>query len=318
MQKYIVTGSAGFIGMHLCNSLLKEGYEVCGIDNLNSYYSISLKKDRINELVKYPKFIFHKVDVIDKQKIEEIFSEFKPTVVINLAAQAGVRYSLKNPNAYISANILGFMNILEACRIFNVQSLIYASSSSVYGGNNKMPFSIKDPVNKPTSIYAVTKRANELMAYSYSQLYSLRTTGLRLFTVYGPWGRPDMAMYIFADSIIDDKPIKLFNYGKMKRDFTYIDDIISGIRLSIEKNYKCEIFNLGYNQANPIINVVKIIEKHMGKKALIDFTDIQPGDVQATFSDIDYTKQKLNYSPKVSINKGVPNFLSWHKKYHNY
>ena len=267
--KVLVTGCSGFIGMHVCKKLLNEGYIVYGIDNVNNYYDPLLKKNRNKLLINYKNFTFKNVDIVDYKSLNIVFKQFKPQKVINLAAQAGVRYSLENPNAYIETNIQGFMNILECVRHHEIEGLIYASSSSVYGGNKKIPFSVSDRVDNPISIYAATKKANELMANSYSNLYNLNTTGLRFFTVYGPWGRPDMAMYIFTKNILEGKEIPIFNRGKMRRDFTYIDDIVEGVKSSLEKNYKCEIFNLGNNNIEDLMDVVSTIEKSLNKKAKI-------------------------------------------------
>jgi len=316
MEKILVTGSSGFIGMHTCKSLLDDGYVVCGIDNMNDYYDVALKEARLNLLSKYDHFTFYNVDISNLDDVEKTFKLFKPQKVVNLAAQAGVRYSMKNPHAYIKSNIVGFTNIIEACRQFNIYGLIYASSSSVYGGNDKIPFSFGDRVDKPMSVYAATKKSNELIAYSYNHLYGLNTTGLRFFTVYGPWGRPDMAMYIFADKIRNGEKIKVFNYGKMQRDFTYIDDIVSGIMASIECNYRCEIFNLGNNRSENLMDMIGLIEKEMNSKAKIDFEDIQPGDIEKTIADIEYSKKKLNYQPRTSIHEGIPKFIDWYKSYH--
>ena len=314
-DKILVTGSVGFIGMHLCIRLLQKGYQIYGVDNLNSYYSSELKKNRLKVLTKHKNFRFKKLDIANNEELSAVFKDFKPDKVINLAAQAGVRYSLENPNAYIHSNIVGFMNILECCRHSKVKGLIYASSSSVYGNNKKLPFSINDKVDKPISIYAATKKANELMAYTYSHLYNLHTTGLRFFTVYGPWGRPDMAIYMFTEKIKKGEPISVFNNGKMSRDFTYIDDIINGIIGSIDKNYFCEIFNLGNNKVENLKDVIKIIEQNIGKRAIINLMSMQPGDVKKTYADIEYSSQKLGYSPKVSLNKGLPKFIDWYLKY---
>ncbi len=315
MVKVLVTGSAGFIGMHLCKSLLNDGYDVYGIDNMNSYYSTTLKKNRLSKLNEYKNFNFIEADICDELKIASVFQKFKPQKVVNLAAQAGVRYSLENPKAYVDSNVLGFMNILESCRHYDVEGLIYASSSSVYGGNTKVPFSIYDNVDKPISIYAATKRANELMAYTYAHLYGLNSTSLRFFTVYGPWGRPDMAMYIFAEKILKGKPIFVFNQGKMKRDFTFINDIVEGIKLSIENNYHYEIFNLGNNKSENLMDLINLIETCLDKKAQIEYLGMQPGDVKQTFADIEYSIEKLNYNPKTTINEGVPKFISWFMSY---
>ncbi|MDC3166239.1 GDP-mannose 4,6-dehydratase [Candidatus Marinimicrobia bacterium] len=314
-KNIIVTGCSGFIGMHLCKSLLDDGFYVKGIDNMNRYYSVKLKKLRLEKLKEFKNFSFEYADISNKKALKDIFNSFKPKIVINLAAQAGVRYSLKNPYAYVDSNILGFLNILENCRHYNVEGLVYASSSSVYGANTKTPFSISDDVNKPISIYAASKRANELMAYTYNQLFDLKCTGLRFFTVYGPWGRPDMAMYIFADRIKNKKKISVFNNGIMERDFTYIDDIISGIRKAIAKNYSFEIFNLGNNCSEDLMNMISEIETYLGEKAIINFEKMQPGDVRKTFADIDYSNKMLGYSPKISIKKGIPLFLDWFLKY---
>ena len=316
MEKLLVSGCAGFIGMHLCKSLLQDGYDVYGIDNLNDYYDPKLKRNRLQQLLKYDKFKFYKNDISDLISLKDTFKIVKPDKVINLAAQAGVRYSLENPHAYINTNIVGFMNILDCCKRFSVKGLIYASSSSVYGGNKKMPFSVFDDVRNPISIYAATKFSNELMAKTYSHLYELNTTGLRFFTVYGPWGRPDMAMYLFTDAIINRKPISVFNNGEMYRDFTYIYDIVCGIKSSLNKNYRCEIFNLGNNKAEYLMDVIKIIEKELNREAIIKFLGMQPGDVQKTFADIEYTKENLNYSPLTSIKDGIPSFVDWYKGYY--
>ena len=316
MERILVTGSAGFIGMHLCRSLLEDGYIVYGIDNMNDYYDVSLKEKRLNVLCDYGNFIFNKVDISDLQDVERVFKKNKPEKVVNLAAQAGVRYSLENPHAYIQSNVVGFVNIIEACRNHKVSGLIYASSSSVYGGNKKMPFSVGDRVDKPISIYAASKKSNELIAYAYNHLYGLNTTGLRFFTVYGPWGRPDMAMYIFADKSRNGEKIPVFNHGKMKRDFTYIDDIVYGIRASIEKNYSYEIFNLGNNCCENIMDVIDYIEKELDKEAEINFMDIQLGDIEKTFANISNAKKKLNFEPKTSIKEGVPKFIKWYRSYH--
>ena len=316
-KKILVTGSCGFIGMHLSKSLLEDGYEVIGVDNLNNYYDPTLKVARLNLLSKYDNFDFEKIDIASYVDLEPVFKKFKFSKVVNLAAQAGVRYSLKNPHAYIHSNIVGFMNILELCREYNTGGLIYASSSSVYGGNNEIPFSEKQNIDKPLSIYAASKKSNELMAYSYSHLYGLKTTGLRFFTAYGPWGRPDMAMNIFSDRIIKNQPISVFNHGDMKRDFTYIDDIIAGVRASIDKNYDCEIFNLGKKSSEDLISMIHIIEDTLGIKAKINFKDIQPGDVKETCANIDYAKEKLDYNPLIPIESGIPKFIEWFKLHYN-
>ena len=315
MEKILVTGSSGFIGMHLCKSLLEDGYQVVGIDNMNDYYDPALKEARLKELYLYDNFKFVKADISDYPSVETAFKDFEPEKVVNLAAQAGVRYSLENPQAYIQSNVVGFMNILECCRHHQVKGLIYASSSSVYGGNEKIPFSIDDSVDRPISIYAASKISNELMAHAYSHLYGLHTTGLRFFTVYGPWGRPDMAMYIFTEKISNDLPIPVFNYGKMQRDFTYIDDIIDGVKASIDKNFFCEIFNLGNNRCENLMDMIALIEQSLGKKVEINLMDIQPGDVKKTFADIEYSRDKLGYEPTTSITEGIPAFIRWYRDY---
>ena len=315
MTKILVTGAAGFIGFHLSKSLLEDGYEVLGIDNLNDYYDPRLKHARLEIISKYPNFRFEKVDISHREELTEVFKDFGPNKVVNLAAQAGVRYSLENPYAYMESNLVGFLNIIELCRHNNVEGLIYASSSSVYGSNTKIPFSVDDRVDSPISLYAATKKANELIAHSYSHLYGLHTTGLRFFTVYGPWGRPDMAMYIFADKISKGEPIKVFNNGKMKRDFTYIDDIIAGIRASIDKNYQCEVFNLGNHRSEDLMYMIKLIEDNIGKKALIDFKPMQPGDVHESFADINNSVEMLGYSPSTNIDVGIQELINWYRAY---
>ncbi|MBT4733841.1 MAG: SDR family NAD(P)-dependent oxidoreductase [Candidatus Marinimicrobia bacterium] len=316
-KKIIVTGAAGFIGLHLAKSLLNDGYTVLGIDNMNDYYDPSLKQARLNQLTKYSEFSFAKIDIADLKQLDYFFSVFQPDRVVNLAAQAGVRYSLENPHAYIESNVKGFMNILECCRHHKTKGLIYASSSSVYGGNEKIPFSVDDRVDHPISIYAATKKSNELMAHTYSHLYGLHTTGLRFFTVYGPWGRPDMAMNIFANKIHNGESIPVFNHGNMKRDFTYIDDIIAGTRSAIEFNAKNEIYNLGNNNWENLMDMVALLEKSLGEKAIIDFQDIQPGDVEKTYANISKSKQDLEYEPTTSLDIGIPKFIQWFKEYND-
>ncbi len=315
-MKILVTGAAGFIGYHLSKSLLSDGYEVLGIDNINNYYDENLKLNRLGELKSFENFNFLKVDISDRELLSRAFEKFKPTKVVNLAAQAGVRYSITNPYAYLESNLHGFLNIIELCRNFEVEGLIYASSSSVYGGNTKIPFSEKDRTDKPLALYGATKMANELIAHSYSHLYNLNTTGLRFFTVYGPWGRPDMAIFIFTNKIISGTPIPVFNNGNMKRDFTYIDDIISGTRSAIDKNYNNEIFNLGNHKSEDLMDMIKIIEDELGIKAKIDFQPMQMGDVKESFAEISKSKKYLNFKPSTSIDKGIPNFINWYKKYH--
>ena len=316
MKKILVTGAAGFIGYHLSKSLIDDGFEVFGIDNLNDYYEPLLKKRRLKDLKSMDRFYFEEMDICDKEKLESAFDNFSPDKVVNLAAQAGVRYSIENPYAYLNSNLVGFINIIEMCRHKKVEGLIYASSSSVYGGNKKIPFSVEDRVDNPISLYAATKKSNELIANSYSHLYGLNTTGLRYFTVYGPWGRPDMAMYIFTKKIMNKEPIPVFNNGNMKRDFTFIDDIIAGTRAAIDKNFQCEVFNLGNNSTEKLMDMINIIEEELNEKAVIDFKEMQPGDVKQSYADIDKSKEKLNYIPKISINEGIPKFISWYRNYH--
>jgi len=316
-NKILVTGSAGFIGYHLCKSLLNDNFDVLGIDNINDYYDVNLKKSRLNELRKNKNFIFEKINITNRESLSKLFKEFQPKIVVNLAAQAGVRYSIENPYAYMDSNLVGFLNIIELCRNNNVKNFIYASSSSIYGANKKSPFSESDRVDSPISFYGASKKANELISYSYFHLYNLKSTGLRFFTVYGPWGRPDMAMFIFTKRILENKPIEVYNNGKMKRDFTYIDDIIMGIRSAIEKNYDYEIFNLGNNKSENLMDMISIIEQELDMKAIIDYKKLQPGDVVETLSDITKSKEMLNYNPSISIRKGIPKFIDWYKSYYS-
>mgnify|MGYP003965374235 FL=1 len=315
-QKILVTGAAGFIGFHLSKSLLEDDYEVLGLDNLNDYYDPKLKQARLDILLKYPNFRFEKIDVAHREPLTKAFTNFKPKKVINLAAQAGVRYSIENPYAYMDSTLVGFLNIIELCRHNDVEGLIYASSSSVYGGNTKIPFSVVDRVDNPISLYAVSKKSNELIANSYSHLYGFHTTGLRYFTVYGPWGRPDMAMFIFTNKILAGEPIPVFNHGNMKRDFTYIDDIIAGTRSAIEKNFKCEVFNLGNHKSEKLMDVVGLIEKNLGKKAEINFLPIQPGDVPESFADINKSVEMLHFKPTTNVDVGINRFIDWYKEFY--
>ena len=316
-MKILVTGAAGFIGFHLCKSLLEDDYEVLGIDNINDYYDPNLKLARLEQLKPLKNFKFEKVDISDRKSITQSFQSFKPHKVVNLAAQAGVRYSIENPYAYMNSNLVGFLNIIELCRHNNVEGFIYASSSSVYGGNTKIPFSVKDRVDNPISLYAASKKSNELIANSYSHLYGLNTIGLRYFTVYGPWGRPDMAMLIFTRKILAGEPIPVFNNGNMKRDFTYIDDIIAGTRAAIDKNYRCEVFNLGNHKSEQLMDVVSLIEQNLGKKAEIDFQPMQPGDVPESFADIDKSIEMLDYKPTTNVDVGVEKLISWYRDFYS-
>jgi|TARA_B100001964_G_scaffold145245_1_gene159946 UDP-glucuronate 4-epimerase len=315
-ERILVTGAAGFIGFHLSKSLLDDGYEVLGIDNLNDYYDPKLKHARLDQLAPNKHFTFEKIDIADREPLTKAFIDFKPQKVVNLAAQAGVRYSIENPYAYMDANLVGFLNIIELCRHNDVEGLIYASSSSVYGGNTKIPFSVEDRVNNPISLYAATKKSNELMAYTYSHLYGLRTTGLRYFTVYGPWGRPDMAYYLFTDKIANGETIPVFNNGNMKRDFTYIYDVIIGTRSAIDKNYKCKIFNLGNHKSEKLMYVVQLIEKNLEKKAEINFLPMQLGDIPESFAEIDKSVEMLGYKPTTNVDVGINKFVEWYNEYH--
>ncbi|SDZ46812.1 UDP-glucuronate 4-epimerase [Evansella caseinilytica] len=334
-MKTLITGAAGFIGMYISQRLLEEGFFVVGIDNLNDYYDPQLKNDRLLELQGYENFEFHKMDLIERERLQQLFLDKEITHVINLAAQAGVRHSLKNPHVYIESNLVGFTNLLEACRAGNVEHLIYASSSSVYGANRKMPFSTSDEVNHPVSLYAATKKANELLAHSYSHLYSIPTTGLRFFTVYGPWGRPDMAYFSFTKNIVEGKTIKVFNHGEMMRDFTYIDDIVDGVVGLLEQppqadpNWDREhpvastsyapykIYNIGNNQPVKLMDFIETLEKHLGIKAKKEFLPMQPGDVLATYADIDDLKEAAGFHPSTTIEEGLRKFVDWYKEYYH-
>ncbi|MFH0725211.1 MAG: NAD-dependent epimerase [Pseudomonadota bacterium] len=330
----LVTGAAGFIGNHLSERLLRDGAHVTGVDNLNDYYDVGLKKDRLRRLESFENFSLIKASLEDKNQLEEIFKGTAFDVVVNLAAQAGVRYSLTNPQAYVDANIVGFVNILECCRHYRVKHLVFASSSSVYGANTNMPFSVHDNVDHPVSLYAATKKANELMAHTYSHLFSLPCTGLRFFTVYGPWGRPDMALFLFTKAILEGKPIKVFNRGQMRRDFTYIDDIVEGVvrvmgRLP-EPNptwsgdhpdpgtsyapYK--IYNIGNNQPVELTRFIETIENVIGKKAEKELMDLQPGDVPATYANVDDLMTDVGFKPATSIETGIEKFVEWYKEYY--
>ncbi|MGM0608434.1 MAG: NAD-dependent epimerase/dehydratase family protein [Candidatus Muiribacteriota bacterium] len=316
---YFITGCAGFIGFHLSVFLLKQGKKVTGIDNLNNYYDVKLKLDRLEILKKYKNFEFIKIALEDKS-IKEIIQKRDPKFIIHLAAQAGVRFSLENPETYIKSNIDGFLNILESCKNISIKHLIYASSSSVYGANTKLPFSEKDNVDHPVSLYAATKKSNELMAHVYSHLFNIPTTGLRFFTVYGPWGRPDMALFKFTDSILKGEKIDVYNYGKMKRDFTYIDDIINGINKVIynipeKTTTPYRIYNIGNNKPVDLLYFIKCIEQECNKNAEINLMPIQPGDVEATYADIDNISE-LGFYPETSIEKGIKNFIEWYRCYY--
>lgn len=334
-MKILITGSAGFIGFHLSKKLLDDSYQIIGIDNLNDYYDPSLKQSRLEILGNYNNFNFHKVDLKDKAEVDNIFKTYQPTHVINLAAQAGVRYSIENPYAYVDSNLIGFMNILEACRNYPVEHLLYASSSSVYGGNKVAPFSTNHNVDHPVSLYAATKKSNELMAHTYSHLYGIPTTGLRFFTVYGPYGRPDMAYFSFTKDILAGKPIKVFNHGKMERDFTYIDDIVEGIVKLIDKvpvPYKewdeskddlstsfapYKIYNIGNNNPVQLMRFINALESALGKEAEKVYMDMQPGDVLRTYADVSDLERDINFKPSTTIEDGLKKFVEWYEDYYN-
>lgn len=348
-MKYLITGTAGFIGFHLANELLKRGHQVVGIDNINDYYDVNLKFKRLetagidvskivrHEPIKssiFPSYTFIKMDLVDKSFMMELFAREKFDLVVNLAAQAGVRYSLTNPDAYIEANITGFLNILEACRFHPVKHLVYASSSSVYGANTKMPFATTDDVDHPVSLYATTKKSNELMAHTYSHLFKVPTTGLRFFTVYGPWGRPDMALFLFIDAITKGKPIHVFNHGKMKRDFTYIDDIVEGIirvseRPPVENpSWKGDVsdpgssyapykvYNIGNSNPVELMDYIGALEKALGKTAEKEMLPLQAGDVPATYADVSDLMRDTGYKPNTPVEEGVAKFVAWYKEFY--
>jgi UDP-glucuronate 4-epimerase len=335
-QNVLVTGAAGFIGFHLARRLLKDGYQVVGIDNINPYYDVALKEARLEALKGESNFNFIKMDLADRKQLERLFADQKFEVVVNMAAQAGVRYSIENPFAYVDSNLVGFVNLLECCRHHDVKHLVFASSSSVYGANTKMPFSVHHNVDHPVSLYAATKKANELMAHTYSHLYRLPSTGLRFFTVYGPWGRPDMALFLFTRAILEDRPLKVFNHGKMQRDFTYIDDIIEGVVRVLGRlpqpnpNWSgaapdpgtspapYKIYNIGNNNPVELIKFIEVIEAALGKQAQKKFMDLQPGDVVATYADVDDLMQDVGFKPATPIEVGVERFVRWYKDFYGY
>ncbi len=316
-MRVLITGSAGFIGFHTAKTLLNRGDKVIGLDSLNNYYDVSLKNKRNKVLKNNTNYNFYKANIADKKKLFSIIEKEKPEKILNLAAQAGVRYSLENPFIYEESNLKGFLNILEGCRQFKINDLVYASSSSVYGVNAKIPFSEIDRVDQPISLYAATKKSNEEMAFVYHHLYKINVTGLRFFTVYGPYGRPDMALFSFTKNILENKEIQLFNYGKMKRDFTYIDDIVKGIISALDTPFPCEVFNLARGESQELSNFVKEIEKNCGKKAKTKLMPMQQGDVLITSGNISKAKKMLGYTPKTNIKKGIKQFVEWYKKYYN-
>ena len=334
MKKIIVTGSAGFIGFSLSLKLLERGDYVIGIDNHNNYYDPKIKEARLKKLLKFSNYQHYRSDIVDEIILNKIFKDHEPHKVVNLAAQAGVRYSIENPLAYIKSNIVGFANILESCRRHNVEHLVYASTSSVYGANTKMPFSEHDSANHPLSVYAASKKSNELMAHTYSYLHQLPTTGLRFFTVYGPWGRPDMALFKFTKAILDEKPIDVFNHGKHTRDFTYIDDIVEGVIKTLDdvatsnshwnsnqpdpgtSKVPWLVYNIGNSKPVQLMDYINALEKNLGKKAKINFLPLQPGDVPDTFANVENLNKKFNYKPSTSVFEGVSNFVKWYKSFY--
>ncbi len=334
-ENVLVTGAAGFIGYHLAERLLEDGCNVVGLDNLNPYYDVTLKEARLERLQKKTKFTFAQMDLAERKQLQDLFAQSKFDVVVNLAAQAGVRYSLENPHAYVDSNLVGFVNLLECCRHHAVQHLVFASSSSVYGANTAMPFSVHHNVDHPVSLYAATKKANELMAHTYSHLYQLPCTGLRFFTAYGPWGRPDMALFLFTRAILENKPIQVFNHGNMQRDFTYIDDITEGVirvmgRLpAANPNWSGDapdpgtsyapykIYNIGNNNPVELIKFIEVIETALGKQATKQFMDLQPGDVVATYADVDDLTQDVGFKPATPIEVGIGRFVEWYKQFYN-
>ena len=333
MTRVLVTGAAGFIGFHLCQRLLARGDSVIGWDNLNDYYNVQLKLDRLSQLRNQPNFLFQQLDLKDRVAVAQGFTDGRFEVVLHMAAQAGVRYSLENPQAYVDANLVGFVNVLEGCRHSGVKHLVYASSSSVYGANTKLPFSVHDNVDHPVSLYAATKKANELLAHSYSHLFQLPTTGLRFFTVYGPWGRPDMALFKFTEAILAGRPIDVFNHGQMQRDFTYIDDIVEGVIGTADRiptadanwhrrpvdpgtsSAPYRIYNIGNHQPVELNRFIEILEHNLGVQADKNYLPMQLGDVPATYADIDDLARDVGFAPKTSIEEGIARFVEWYRSY---
>ncbi|MDF1617748.1 NAD-dependent epimerase [Petrocella sp. FN5] len=333
--KILVTGAAGFIGFHMSKLLLEKGHFVVGLDNMNDYYDSQLKEDRLALLASYDNFVFYKTDIKDKAVLDHVFIEHRPAYVIHLAAQAGVRYSITNPYAYVDSNLIGFMNVLEACRNYPVKHLVYASSSSVYGGNKVIPFSTNHNVDHPVSLYAATKKSNELMAHTYSHLYNIPTTGLRFFTVYGPWGRPDMAYFSFTKDMMAGNPIKVFNKGEMERDFTYIDDIVEGIHKLLDCIPKAQtnwdesidnlstsfapykLYNIGNNSPVKLMRFIQVLEALLETEADKVFMDMQPGDVLRTYADVSDLQKDIDFKPETTIEEGLSKFVKWYKKYYN-
>ncbi len=322
-KTYLITGGAGFIGFHLSKKLLDRGAKVIGFDNLNDYYEVSLKEDRLAILEQYEKYRFIKGDLADNAAVISIFQEYQPQIVVNLGAQAGVRYSIDNPEAYMQSNMMGFFHILQACRYFPVEHLVYASSSSVYGGNDKVPFSTEDKVDEPVSLYAATKKSNELMAHAYSKLYQIPVTGLRFFTVYGPFGRPDMAYYKFTKKIMAGEPIQIYNNGDMYRDFTYIDDIVKGVENILcnppavnSKGARYKIYNIGNNKPEKLMDFIEALEKCLGRTAVKEYLPMQPGDVYQTYADVSDLMRDYDFKPDTSIEEGLGKFVEWYRQYY--
>ena len=332
--RYLVTGAAGFVGYHVAERLLSQGKEVLGIDNVNGYYDVGLKRARLERLAPHEKFRFLEADLAGRDVVAAAFADYRPEVVVHLAAQAGVRYSLQNPHAYVDSNLVGFVNILEGCRHNGVQHLVYASSSSVYGANSKIPFSVSHNVDHPVSLYAATKKSNELMAHTYSHLYRLPTTGLRFFTVYGPWGRPDMAYFLFTKAILAGRPIDVFNNGTMRRDFTYIDDVVEGVLRTAEhvatpdpawnsaepdpgtSSAPYRVYNIGNNQPVELLRMIQILERALGVEAVKNFLPMQPGDVPATFADVDALVADVGFKPGTPLDVGVKRFVAWYREFY--
>jgi UDP-glucuronate 4-epimerase len=318
-MRTLITGTAGFIGFHLARRLLDDGHEVAGLDNFNDYYSVQLKRDRHAQLEGRRGYAGHEMDLCDLPRLQKLFAEFQPQVVVNLAAQPGVRYSLVNPYAYQRSNLEGFLNVIECCRHMQPQPrLVYASSSSVYGASAKMPFSEDQPVDAPVSLYAATKKANELMAHSYSHLFGLQTIGLRFFTVYGPWGRPDMATWLFAEAMLRGEPIKVFNRGDMRRDFTYVDDIVTGVAACVRAPGlpRCEVYNIGNHRSERLLDMIRIMGSALGVEPKLELLPMQPGDVPATWASIDKLRAAVGYEPTTPIEVGIPKFVKWYREYH--
>jgi UDP-glucuronate 4-epimerase len=316
LKTYLVTGAAGFIGFHVSRALLERGDRVLGLDNLNDYYDVSLKKARLRLLQDNEQFTFYPEDLANREGLTKVFKQNRIQVVCNMAAQAGVRYSLVNPFAYQSSNLQGFLNIIHLSQEHQVENFVYASSSSVYGNNKKVPFSVQDRVDKPISLYAATKKANELIAHTYSHLYSLPCSGLRLFTVYGPWGRPDMALFIFTEAITKNQPIEVYNFGKMRRDFTYIDDIVQGVLASMDRPVPYAIYNLGNSRTVDLLYFIECIEKELGRKAEKKMLPMQPGDVVETYADISESERDLGFQPTTRIEEGIASFISWYRSFY--